>query len=332
MEVGKILVARTAVCLLVAVVLGAGCGGSPESGVDTRAETALRAVEADLERLASAVGSADAQQRSTLIEVQAAAGRASEGLGDARRDLRDLEDTKDIKPDEVDQLREQISAVRDLQELADALAAPKLSASRIQAATARARLALEDLGSAIDVRTIAGDLLAQDLRKSSSAAARRRADNTRTGRPSAPVGSTADGSGGGSTSYTRYTGPAFQARVPTGAGWGSPSSSEPTPNRLFRTNIRGPGGLFVIIDYTPFETARFGGRYSSRTVIGQTAFGTAVRYEFQGGRLPECQRSTCYDYIINDRSTGQGFAVLAGGGSGAAEIARTVAESVTPTG
>ena len=159
------------------------------------------------------------------------------------------------------------------------------------------------------------------------------ADEARTGQPSAPVGTPSEesGSAGAPITYTRYTGPAFEARVPTGTGWGSPSASEPTPGRLFRTNLRGPGGLFVIIDYTPFEAAVFGGRFRSRTVVGQTAFGTAVRYVFQGGSLPECQRSSCYDYIINDRSTGRGFGVLAGGGSAAAGIARTVAESVTPS-
>jgi hypothetical protein len=125
-------------------------------------------------------------------------------------------------------------------------------------------------------------------------------------------------------------GSAFSARVPTGRGWGAPSASEPTPGRLFRTNVRGPGGLFVIIDYTPDERAVFGGRSISRTVVGQTAFGTAVRYVFRGGRLDECRRSRCWDYIINDRATDRGFGVLAGGGPAAARIARTVAESVTP--
>lgn len=99
---------------------------------------------------------------------------------------------------------------------------------------------------------------------------------------------------------------------------------------MFRTNVRGPNGLFVIVDFTPFEAATFGGKCQSRTEVGQTAFGSATRYVFQGGSLPECGRATCFDYIIN--SGGAGFAVLAGGGNAASQIAQTVAESVTPIG
>lgn len=152
------------------------------------------------------------------------------------------------------------------------------------------------------------------------------------GGTSTPVGP----SGGSSSqtpsavSFTNYRGPAFQAKIPTGGGRAAPSQSEPTPGKLFRSNVRGPNGLFVIIDFTPFEAATFGGKYQSRTQVGQTAFGSATRYLFQGGSLPECKRGTCFDYIIN--SGGAGFAVLAGGGSAAAQIAETVAESVTPIG
>ena len=95
--------------------------------------------------------------------------------------------------------------------------------------------------------------------------------------------------------------------------------------------MRGPDGLFVIIDYTPFEPAQFGGVRMSKDKVGQTAFGSATRYVFQGGSLPECQRSPCVDYIINDRATGSGFGVLAGGPdfARAKELARTVMESLT---
>ncbi len=335
----KLIAAATATVVLTgfAVSLTACGGGSSDADIQPRITSALRAVEPDLDRLASAVQAADAGEVASLVEVQAAAQRASQALGDARRDLRDIADDSDVSAERARELREQINGVRDLQELADALAASKLSSPRIQAATARARLALDDLGSALDVTPIAGDALAEDLRRTRNRDARRRAQrraqrdagDARTGQPSAPVGPS-DAAPATDVSYTTYTGPAFRARVPTGSGWGTPSASEPTPGRLFRTNIRGPGGLFVIIDFTPFEAATFGGSFSTRTVVGQTAFGQAVRYVFQGGRLPECQRSTCYDYIINDRSSGRGFAVLAGGGSAAADIARTVAESVTP--
>jgi hypothetical protein len=90
--------------------------------------------------------------------------------------------------------------------------------------------------------------------------------------------------------------------------------------------------MFVIIDYTPLEPAVFGGSYQSRRDVGQTAFGQATEYVFQGGRLPECQRAPCVDYIINDPASDSGFAVLAGGTDfePATEIARTVMESLVP--
>lgn len=265
--------------------------------------------------------------------MQAAAERASSSLGDARRELRDFADGDNVSDGDARRLREQVNAVADIQELTDVLATTRLSTPRIEAAFARSRQAIEDLSVDIDVPKINADVLAADLRKtrSTSAAAEKSKahDQAQTGQPSQPVGS----SGGSAPSfgYFNYVGPAFQARLPTGSGWGSPSGSEPTPNRLFRTNVRGPDGLFVIIDYTPFEPASFGTGYTSRTVVGQTAFGAAIRYEFQGGRIAECKATRCVDYIINDASTGSGFAVLAGGGPGSAAVAETVAQSVVPT-
>lgn len=332
--------------LTVAVVLTmAGCGGNAEETVDTgkAARSALRAVEPDLERLARAVRDVDVDDKASLVDIQAAAQRASQTLGDARSDLRDLAEGDGVADGDVRRLRVQANAVADLRELADVLAQPKLSSPRIEAAFARVRLAQEDLSADLDVPAINADVLSADLRKArqesaevrsrQAATRRRKRDNAaQTGQPSRPIGS---GGGGASTfGYFSYVGPAFQARVPTGAGWGSPSASEPNPGRLFRTNIRGPGGLFLLIDYTPGEAARFGagGTVYSRSVVGQTAFGAAVRYEFQGGRIAECQRARCIDYIINDGLNGAGFAVLAGGGPQAAEIARVVAESVVPGG
>jgi hypothetical protein len=90
--------------------------------------------------------------------------------------------------------------------------------------------------------------------------------------------------------------------------------------------------MFVIIDYTPQEPAGFGGNFESRRDVGQTAFGSATEYVFQGGTLPECQRARCVDYIINDPASDSGFAVLAGGSDFALaqEIAKTVMESLVP--
>jgi hypothetical protein len=91
--------------------------------------------------------------------------------------------------------------------------------------------------------------------------------------------------------------------------------------------------MVAIIDYTPFEAATFAGSSQSRRDVGQTAFGSATEYVFQGGALTECQRARCVDYIINDRSSGSGFGVLAGGPDFALakEIGRTVMESLTAT-
>lgn len=334
-------VRRSGAIIIVLLCLPGGlaaCGGDDSAdSVEVTTRAALRNAEPDLERLASAVTAAEADDEATLIEVNAAATRASESLGDARRELRSIADSSDVSSDEKREIEDQARSLRDLQELADTLATPKLSTPRLIAAEARARLARDDLDGAMEVPAINAGVLAEDLRKTRASAQRARAkareDRQQTGEPSNPVGGNAGGSASSrSVTYVPYTGPAFQARIPTGSGWGSPSESQPTPGELFRTNVRGPDGLFVIIDFTPFETASFGGSYSERTVVGQTAFGSATRYVFQGGRIPECQRATCYDYIINEVNGGSGFAVLAGGGPGAAEIARTVAESVVPTG
>jgi serine/threonine protein kinase len=155
---------------------------------------------------------------------------------------------------------------------------------------------------------------------------------------SKPVGPTSSSSGNSQpqpVSYMNYSGPGYNAQVPTGADWAAPAQSEPSPGRLYRTSVRGPNGLFAIIDYTPNEKAQFGNYpYQSRTEVGQTAIGSATRYVFTGGKLPECQRSTCVDYIMNDPASGHGFGVLAGGGdfAAASSIARTMAESLTPSG
>jgi hypothetical protein len=158
--------------------------------------------------------------------------------------------------------------------------------------------------------------------------------SARTGEPSAPIGANRGGSGSSSAStitrYDLHDGGGFQAMLPTGAGWGSPSESRPTDSELYRTNLRGPGGLFVVIDHTPYEPATFGGEYVSRTDVDHPVFGTAVRYEFQGGSIPECRQSRCVDYILNDGASG--FAVLAGGGVKASAIAEAVAMSLVPVG
>jgi hypothetical protein len=313
-----------ALLLIVGLALaGAGCGSSKP---DTNAKVTdiADSISRPLDRFSSAIESARPSDRRSIVELKATAARTSDALTGARRDLGDLEDSAD-GGDRV-KVRDFESTLDDYQALADELDRAPLSPTSIEAAAERARQAGRDSRAALP--TIDATALVAGLR--------RRGKNPLTaGGLSAPVGG-GSSSSGAAVSYRKYTGPAFQARLPTGPGWGEPSQSEPNPGQLFRTNVRGPNGLFVIIDFTPLETAKFGSGYDSKTDVGQTAFGSATRYVFRGGRIPECQSTTCTDYIINGGGTsgGSGFAVLAGGGDSAAagQIAQAVAESVTPVG
>jgi hypothetical protein len=124
----------------------------------------------------------------------------------------------------------------------------------------------------------------------------------------------------------------FQAQLPTGRGWSAPATSEPAPGRLFRTTVRGPDGAFVFVDSTPNIKPAFAATYLSKQRVGQTAFGSAVRYVFQDGLFPECRRSRCVDYQISIPGSPGGLAVLAGGPSFALtqRLAATVTASLTP--
>lgn len=304
-------------------IAGAGCGSS-EPDTNEKVTDVADSVSRPLDRFSSAIESARPSDRRSIVELRAAAARTSDALTGARRDLRDLEDSAD--GGDRPKVRDFESTLDDYQALADELDRVPLSPTSIEAAAERARQASRDSRVALPVSDASA--LVAGLRRKKPLTA---------GGLSAPVGGGGGSNSSGATfSYRTYTGPAFQARLPTGPGWAEPSQSEPNPGKLFRTNVRGPNGLFVIIDFTPFETAKFGSGYDSKTDVGQTAFGSATRYVFRGGRIPECQSTTCTDYIINGGGTsgGSGFAVLAGGGgSGAAgQIAQTVAESVTPIG
>lgn len=120
----------------------------------------------------------------------------------------------------------------------------------------------------------------------------------------------------------------YSTRIPTGAGWSEPSETEPTPGQLYRTTINGPGGLVVVIDYTPLEPARFGGGADAVREVGQAAFGSATEYTFSGGNIPQCANSQCVDYIVNDGSRGSGYGILAGGGTDFG-LAKRVALQIT---
>jgi len=321
------MLSRRALCTASVVVLGAsamaGCGGGSEPDTTTQIEEVARDTARSLDRFSDALRDARISDKASVVKLRASAGRAEDDLRDARADLGEIEDK--AKGNDRRKVRDLEDALADIEDLAGEVQGSRLSRNDIEVSAERAQQSVRD--SAVELPRIDADALLASLEKQRA--------RTTTGGVSAPVGA------GSSTTqsstpvaYRDYTGPAFQAKIPTGSGWAAPSQSEPTPGQLFRTNVRGPNGLFVAIDFTPLEAAKFGGRYTTRTEVGQTAFGSAARYEFQGGRLPECQSSPCIDYIINGNgaSGGSGFAVVAGGGAGAAQIAQTVANSVTPVG
>jgi len=301
----------------------AGCGGESEPDTTSQLEDVVRDAARRLDRFSDALRDARVPDQESVVKLRASAGRAEDDLRDARGDLREIED-KAEGPDRR-KVRDFEDALADIEDLAGEVQSSRLSRNDIEVAAERAQQSVSD--AAVALPRIDADRLLASLEKQRS--------RTTSGGVSAPIGAGSSTTQSSSpVAYRDYTGPAFQAKIPTGAGWATPSQSEPTPGRLFRTNVRGPSGLFVAIDFTPLEAAKFGGRYATRTEVGQTAFGSATRYEFQGGRLPECQSSPCIDYIINGNgaSGGSGFAVVAGGGAGAAQIAQTVANSVTPVG
>ena len=113
--------------------------------------------------------------------------------------------------------------------------------------------------------------------------------------------------------YTPSTG-GYATQIPEGPGWSKPSETEPsTKGQLYRTTLRGPGGMVLIIDYTPTEAASFGGSATATRTVDQAAFGTATEYEFTGGVIPQCETRQCVDYIVNDAAHGGGYGILAGG-------------------
>lgn len=136
----------------------------------------------------------------------------------------------------------------------------------------------------------------------------------------------------GAVSYTSYTDSAagWMAEIPTGGGWSQPTQSEPTPGRLFETQLTGPNNLFLVVDYTPSDTPAFSGApVDSRSTASSPNFGTVQKIVFQGNsNFPLCESGLCVDYLIPSGSGG--YAILAGGGSGLSE-AQEVADHVLAT-
>ncbi|MGI9021413.1 MAG: serine/threonine-protein kinase [Solirubrobacterales bacterium] len=153
-------------------------------------------------------------------------------------------------------------------------------------------------------------------------------------------GSARPGSGGSTraaSSLTSYSpsDPTFtyRAKVPQGEGFSPPVENELTPGELLRTTVRGPDGLLVIVDRTPFEVPQLGGVFDSEDTVAHPFFGTMTEYVFSNsGAIPECADTTCVDYLIEDGSGG-GWGVLAGGGADfglAQQTALGVANSIRP--
>lgn len=140
------------------------------------------------------------------------------------------------------------------------------------------------------------------------------------------------GDASGSISYAPYTPSnstfAYEVDLPSGAEWSQPRESEPTEGELLRVSVRGPAGLMVLVDRTPFEVPVLTTSFDSRETVPHPAFGQAERYVISQSRLiAECEGSPCIDYLVDD-GTGGGWAVLAGGGEDLA-LADTVAKRVT---
>lgn len=125
----------------------------------------------------------------------------------------------------------------------------------------------------------------------------------------------------------------YSAELPQGDGWSTPIESFPTGGALLRTTVDGPGGLFVLIDRTPYEVPQLGGDFESSRTVSHPRFGTATEYVFSTSEIiPECSNAPCVDYLIEDGSGG-GWGVLAGGTDVAeaqalaGEVARSITES-----
>jgi hypothetical protein len=237
-----------AICapLIGVIMFLAGCGSGPDR--PSEAEQ-LRAVSSTLDqpmdRLREAVTDARVSDRSSMVTLRAAAGRAEAALRSAQQDLQLI-----ARPAQVgvhSQARQLSDALEELRALTDALSPRSISIADLELAAERATQSAT--GSSMALPRFDTDRLIASLRRSRRSKAPAK---TRDG-VSVPVG--ADNATNDATPaapfYEDYTGPAFQAKLPTGTGWAAPAESQPTRGRLFRTSVRGPGGRFVIIDSGP---------------------------------------------------------------------------------
>jgi hypothetical protein len=129
--------------------------------------------------------------------------------------------------------------------------------------------------------------------------------------------------------FTADTG-AYSADLPTGGGWSGPRERQVNPE-LWEVTSVGPDGMELLINYTPGEPASVTPD-DSCVPVDHPAFSDARKCVFRGGAFEVCQRSRCIDYLLNDGSSGPGYAVLVGGGDPdeAERIADRVASSFRP--
>ena len=136
-------------------------------------------------------------------------------------------------------------------------------------------------------------------------------------------------SGSDFAAFTADTG-GYSADLPTGGGWSEPRERQVNPG-LWEVTSAGPGGMELLINYTPDEPASVTPD-DSCVPVDHPAFSDARKCVFRGGAFEVCQRSRCIDYLLNDGSSGPGYAVLVGGGDPdeAEQIADRVASSFSP--
>jgi serine/threonine protein kinase len=133
--------------------------------------------------------------------------------------------------------------------------------------------------------------------------------------------------------YSPYATTGYATVLPAGDGW-SPRRESVVNNAIYQTKTAGPDGTVVIVDYTPALPAVFKPA-SSCTAIDHPAFPSAEKCVFRGGKYPQCQSSTCVDYLLNSTSSGPGYAVLVGGGTDPGRtqvIAKRVSDALVPSG
>lgn len=269
----------TAIALALACSLVlAACGGESES---ESLDTINSAVETSLGQLDSAVKSARASSSSTMVDLRAAAESATGTLSDAIEQVDDLEvDSADAS--EITSYRKGLVAER---ELAEALSAARPSATQIQLAAAKAKLALnastgEQL-TAVDVSALVHSIKKSRSNKKSSSQTASSSSGTNSS------SSSSSSSGGASRSFY--------------AGQGNVSCQLTSSSAL--CSVASAGTTFVLEGSSPGR--RESGTRISRGSGSYAPYGSSVSVgDFSCSIPPESSASgiTC-----RNSSSGHGF-------------------------